>query len=666
MENNENLKSRIEALRKEIERHSKLYYENDSPVISDFQYDSLVRDLQKMEEEHPELKDASSPTVKIGGEPQERFDKVPHPQPMMSLDNALNEEELESFVKKLRASLSDENLELVCEPKIDGLAISLIYENGKFISASTRGNGYVGEDVTENVRTIVNLPLELSEEIPGRLEVRGEVCMDKKTFAALNTSRDENGLSLFANPRNAAAGSLRQLDPKITAQRKLKVFLYQVVSPEEYGIKTQDEMLSWLEKCGFPVQGEQLLCTTDEKLLGYIRAWSEKRFAHFIDTDGVVVKLNKLSLRSSLGETAKSPRWAIAFKFPPEEKITKVTDIEVTVGRTGVLTPTAVLEPVQLSGTIVQRASLHNQDEIERKDIRIGDYVKVRKAGEIIPEVLEVDFTKRSETSTPYFLPETCPVCGTKVIKIGGEVAIKCPNMSCPSQVRERISYFASRPAMNILGLGTKIIEQLITSGLVNDVSDLYYLDIYKLSSLDRMGIKSAENIISSVDKSKTRPLYALISALGIPNIGGKTATDLARAFKSLEALSETAVNEPEKIELIDGIGTVVADSINKYFSDPHNQDIIKRLEAAGVSMSDDSVEGKFSGKKFVLTGELTSMSRNIAAEKIRNLGGDIASSVSKKTDYVVVGDNPGSKYEKAKALNIRILSEQEFLDLLK
>lgn len=666
MENNENLRNRIEALRKEIERHSKLYYENDSPVISDFQYDSLVRKLQKMEEEHPDLKDANSPTVKIGGEPQERFDKVPHAQPMMSLDNALNEEELESFVKKLRASLSDENLELVCEPKIDGLAISLIYENGKFVSASTRGNGYIGEDVTENVRTIVNLPAVLSEEIPGRLEVRGEVCMDKKTFADLNTLRDENGLSLFANPRNAAAGSLRQLDPEITAQRKLKVFLYQVVAPEEYGIKTQHEMLSWLEKYGFPVQGEQLLCTTDEKLFGYIRAWSEKRFTHFIDTDGVVVKLNKLSLRASLGETAKSPRWAIAFKFPPEEKITKVTDIEVTVGRTGVLTPTAVLEPVQLSGTIVQRASLHNQDEIERKDIRIGDYVKVRKAGEIIPEVLEVDLTRRSETSTPYFLPETCPVCGTKVIKIGGEVAIKCPNMSCPSQVRERISYFASRPAMNILGLGTKIIEQLITSGLVKDVADLYYLDVYKLSSLDRMGVKSAENIISSVGKSKTRPLYALISALGIPNIGGKTATDLARAFKSLEALSDTAVNEPEKIELIDGIGTVVADSINKYFSDPHNQDIIRRLEATGVSMSDDSEEGKFSGKKFVLTGELISMSRNIAAEKIRNLGGDIASSVSKKTDYVVVGDNPGSKYEKAKALNITILNEQEFLDLLK
>ncbi|MEG1501841.1 MAG: NAD-dependent DNA ligase LigA [Synergistaceae bacterium] len=669
MDVTENLKEKIKLLREEISYHSKLYYDNDSPEITDFQYDLLVRELQNLEKENPEFQDNNSPTNRIGGGVREQFSKVSHLIPMMSLENALNRDELSSFYKKLSVVTLDVNIPVVCEPKIDGLAISLLYENGRFASASTRGNGYIGEDVTRNVTKIKGLPLQLKEIIPGNFEVRGEVCMDKKSFEALNLQREEEGLSLFANPRNAAAGSLRQLDPKITEERNLKIYLYQIVNPQKIGIQTQADMLSYIDKLGLPMQGEQRLCSTEKELLSYIDFWSSKRFEHPIDTDGVVVKVNDISIRAFLGETNKAPKWAIAFKFPPEEKITKVLDIDVTVGRTGVLTPTAILEPVQLSGTTVQRASLHNNDEILRKDIRIGDYVRVRKAGEIIPEVLAVDILKRGLDSIPYKFPAKCPVCGTDVIRIATEVAVKCPNMSCPAQIKERIAYFSSRQAMDIRGLGGKISEQLINAGLIQNISDLYYLDEDSLKKLERFGEKSIANLLQSIENSKKRNLHFLINALGIPNIGEKTADDLTKRFKSLKELSYISVNSPEVLELMDGIGPIIADSLKKYFSEKHNIEIIKRLEDAGVTTTVDknsinSNELKLKDMKFVLTGEL-SMSRNTATEKIRMFGGDVISSVSKKIDYVVVGNNPGSKYDKAISLNLKIINEEEFLNLI-
>lgn len=668
MENREQLQKKVRELRRTIEYHSRLYYEKDTPEISDREYDLLIRELERLEKLFPEIEDASSPTHKIGGAPQSKFEKVKHSSPMMSLSNALNKQELASFKEKLTVILKKNNIDLLCEPKIDGLAISLIYKNGVFVSASTRGNGYVGENVTENVRKLKNIPLKLKEKVDGVLEVRGEVCMDKQTFVTLNATREEQGKSLFANPRNAAAGSIRQLDPTITEKRNLKVFLYQLVDPAKYGVKTQSEMLSWLESKGFPVQGEQKLISTWESLESYIDRWSEQRFEHPIDTDGVVVKVNEIALRSTLGETTKSPRWAIAFKFPPEEKVTEILDIEVTVGRTGVLTPTAIFKPVHLSGTTVQRANLHNQDEITRKNIRIGDTVKVRKAGEIIPEVVSVDISKRPNCTVPYSMPLNCPVCGTRVIQLAGEAAIKCPNMSCPSQIRERIAYFASRPAMNIVGLGNKIIEQLIEAEMLRDISDIYYLTMEKLLSLERIGDKTASNLLRSIEKSKQRPLYALISALGIPNIGAKTATDLAREFKSLQNLADVAVNRPTLLTDVSGIGDVVIESLNKYFTNENNSLIIKKLKDAGVAMTDnlDSDSDKIlKGVSFVLTGELANMSRVVASEKIRELGGNLKSSISKKVDYVLAGANPGSKYEKAVKLGIKILSEDDFMKML-
>lgn len=671
MRSPETLKKRVEELRMEIDRHAKLYYEQDNPEISDFQYDELIRELQKIEAEHPELVSPDSPTHRIGGAPREGFAKVPHEVPMMSLENALNTEELASFYEKLCQSIGSPSVQVVCEPKIDGLAVSLVYGDGLFIGGSTRGDGHIGEDVTANLRTIRTMPLRLAYAAGGRLEVRGEVCIDKEGFAALNAAREEAGAPPFANPRNAAAGSLRQLDPKVTALRNLKIYLYQVIDPQRHGISSQQGMLDRLREWGLPVQGAERVCRSLEEIYSYVGMWSEKRFEHPIDTDGVVVKLDDISLRDRLGATAKAPRWAIAFKFPPEEKLTLVRDIEVTVGRTGILTPTAVLDPVHLSGTIVQRASLHNQDEIDRKDIRIGDIVKVHKAGEIIPEIVSVEKDRRQPGSKPYVIPDACPVCGSKVVRLHGEVAVRCPNISCPAQVKERIVHFASRSAMDIRGLGDKIIAQLVESGYVSDPADLYCLDVPTLAMLDRMGEKSAKNIIGSIEKSKDRPLGALINALGIRNVGERTAQDLAERFRSLDALAASAAEREKELEMIEGIGPVIAESLNVFFSEPHNAAMLERLRAAGVrfeiegpAVSKDDLP--WNGLKFVLTGELSSMSRHEASEKIKALGGQTAESVSSKTNFVIAGASPGSKYLKAQALGIPILDEEKFIDMLK
>ncbi len=665
----EDLIRKAEHLRRELAKHAALYYEQDSPEISDFEYDSLMRELIELEKEHPELLTADSPTHRIGGAVREGFTKVSHEIPMMSLDNALNREELRSFYSKLSSSLSENSAVVLCEPKIDGLAVSLIYEDGIFVSGATRGDGKVGEDVTANLRTIKTMPLRLKENIKGTLEVRGEICMDKKSFASLNEAREEAGEALFANPRNAAAGSIRQLDSGVTASRKLNIYLYQIMEPEKYGITTQHDALNKLREWGLPVQGAEKLCVSEKEIESYLDVWTEERFRHMIDTDGVVVKLDDIALRELLGYTSKAPKWAIAYKFPPEEKLTLIKDIEITVGRTGTLTPTAVLEPVHLSGTTVQRASLHNQDEIDRKDIRIGDMVWVRKAGEIIPEVVKTEISMRKADSVPYVIPDTCPVCGSKAERLHGEAAVKCPNKSCPAQIKEGIAHFASRAAMDIRGLGDKIVAQLVESGRVTNVADLYCLDEAVLVPMERMGEKSAQNIIESIRKSKERPLSALINALGIRNVGEKTAEDLAGRFRTMDKLRSTSVDNIAELELTDGIGPIVAESLHSFFSEPHNAEVIERLKDAGVNFTAKENlqinELPLAGLKFVLTGELSSMTRQEAAEKIKNLGGQTSESVSKKTDYVVAGDKPGGKYVKAQSLGVSILDEESFIKML-
>lgn len=663
----ENLRERADRLREELTRHAMLYYVEDAPEISDFQYDALMRELQDIEKANPELVTADSPTHRIGGAPREGFVKVTHEVPMMSLDNALNRAELASFYARLQEALAADAVEVLCEPKIDGLAVSLIYEEGLFVRGATRGDGRTGEDVTANLRTIKTLPLRLKEQLPGRFEVRGEVCIDKKSFAALNAAREERGEPLFANPRNAAAGSLRTLDPRETARRGLKIYLYQIVEPERFGVATQSEMLDRIASLGLPMQGAQRLCRKMADIDAYLDEWETKRFEHPIDTDGVVVKLNETALRPLLGVTAKAPKWAIAYKFPPEEKLTQLRSIEVTVGRTGVLTPTAVFDPVHLAGTMVKRAGLHNQDEIDRMDVRVGDFVWVHKAGEIIPEISGVELSKRPEGAVPFRIPSECPVCGSAAVRLPGEAAVKCTNSACPAQLKERIIYFASRSAMDISGLGEKIIDQLVEKNMIHDYADIYSLTAEELAGLDRMAERSARNLTEAIEKSKQRPLGAVINALGISNIGEKTANDLAERYRSLRELERVSRDDEEKLELADGIGPVLAQSLHAWFSEPHNQGLLARLEAAGVNFSaggpgPDKASLPWYGLRFVLTGELASMTRSEASKKIRLMGGDTADSVSRKTDFVVAGSAPGSKYAKAQKLGIAILTEEEFI----
>ena len=670
MDGYESLKERAKELREELARHAKLYYVDDTPEISDFQYDALMRELQDIEKNHPELVTADSPTRRVGGAPREGFVKVVHAMPMMSLENALNRAELASFYARLQETLHDDAAEVLCEPKIDGLAVSLVYEDGLFASGSTRGDGQVGEDVTPNLRTIKTLPLRLAQELPGRFEVRGEVCIDKKGFAALNAAREEKGEPPFANPRNAAAGSLRTLDPRETARRSLKIYLYQIIGAESFGVSTQKEMLEKIAALGLPMQGAERLCTNISEINSYLDEWETKRFEHPIDTDGVVVKLNRLALREALGVTAKAPKWAIAFKFPPEEKLTQLRDIEVTVGRTGALTPTAVFDPVHLAGTVVRRAGLHNQDEIDRMDVRIGDFIWVHKAGEIIPEVGRVELSKRPQDARPFRLPAECPVCGSAAVRLPGEAAVKCTNSACPAQLKERIIYFASRQAMDISGLGERIIDQLVEKRLIRDYADIYALKEEAIAGLDRLAEKSARNLISAIEKSKSRPLGAVINALGISNVGEKTANDLAERYRSLRALEKISRESERELELADGVGPVLAQSLHAWFSEPHNEGLLARLEAAGVNFVSNEPKAErgsmpWSGLKFVLTGELSSMTRAQAGERIRALGGETLESVSKKTSFVVVGEAPGGKYAKARKLGVPTLNEEEFLKKL-
>jgi DNA ligase (NAD+) len=666
----EEASARAEALKKEIARHDELYYVLDSPEIEDHEYDALLRELAAVEASFPELLTPDSPNMRVRGAPRGEFTKVTHASPMQSLDNALDPGELDAFFDRARRFLGENSDECwVCEPKMDGLAVSLVYSDGVFELGATRGDGQTGEDVTQNIRTIRSLPLCLKRNRSGRVEVRGEVCMAREDFAELNRMREESGLPVFANPRNAAAGSLRQLDHSVTASRKLRVYLYHVNDAVSLGIATQHGVLRWLEDEGLPTQGHDRLCRSREEIAEYLGEWDTKRFTNSINTDGVVVKLNDIALREKLGSTSHAPRWAIAFKYPPEEKRARILDIEISVGRTGALTPTAVMEPVQLSGTTVQRASLHNQDEIDRKDVRIGDTVWVHKAGEIIPEVLRVDLQSRPDASKPFKIPMICPECGTEAVRLPSEAAVRCPNKSCPAQLHEGILHFVSRDCMDINGVGDKLARQLIDTGLVKSPADLYSLSPEDLRGLDRMAEKSALKVTSAVSGSKERPFHAVLNALGIRNAGKKTARDIASYFRSMDALIHA---EEDELANLDGIGPIVAASITAHFADEHNMDTINRLRAAGVNMGADSAgdercaSSPLTGKKMVFTGELPSMTRQEAEEIARDLGAKVAGSVSGKTDIVVAGDNPGSKYNKAINLGITIWTADEFLEHIK
>jgi DNA ligase (NAD+) len=660
-----------ERLRREIERHNHLYYVLDAPEIEDDEYDRLLRRLVALENEHPELKTPDSPTARVGGESLKSFRKVRHVVPMMSLDNAAGVDELEAFFDRVAGLLGFEP-QYVCEMKIDGLAVSLVYEDGVFVRGATRGDGTTGEDVTENVRTIRSIPLRLRNPVPGRLEVRGEVILSKKAFEELNRVREEAEEPLFANPRNAAAGSLRQLDSRITAERGLSAFLYHMVRTGNDSLPAltlQSDILAWLADAGLPTQRMNRRCATRRDVRAFVEEWRTGRFELPYVTDGVVVKIDDTSLWPKLGETSKSPRWAVAFKYPPEEKMTRILDIVVSVGRTGVLTPVANLDPVEIAGSVVRRASLHNIDEIERKDVRIGDLARVRKAGEIIPEILGVDAGARTGAERRFAMPERCPECGSEVIRLDGEVAIRCPNsLSCPAQLREGILLFAGRNGMDIRGLGERLVEQLVSREIVRSVADLYDLTMESLLGLDRMAEKSASNVLAAIDASKKRPFANVLASLGIRHVGRKAAAVLANRFRSVDALGNAT---PDDLANVDGIGPVIAESVIAFLRDENARGVLSRLAAAGVTMTSgesrsfapDGGEGGVSlaGKRFVFTGELVSMTREEAEALVASLGGSATSAVSAKTSFVVAGASPGSKLKKAGELGVPVIDEEAF-----
>lgn len=664
---NTTIQQRIEQLKEQLNRWSHEYYVEDKPTATDAEYDKAYHELLALEKEHPEFVTADSPTQRVGGEVLEQFQKVTHTNPMFSLSNAFSKEDLEEFDARLR-KLTNRAIEYVCELKIDGLSIALTYQNGQLQLGATRGDGTTGEDVTGNVRTIKSVPLSLKE--PWNIEVRGECYMPKKSFVALNESREEEGLEVFANPRNAAAGSLRQLDPKIAAKRNLSVFLYSSPSVEELNVSTQEELLEKMAEIGFVTNPERLKCQTIDEVWNYIETIGAKRQDLPYEIDGMVIKVNDFAVQEEIGYTVKAPRWAIAYKFPAEEAQTVVRDVEWTVGRTGVVTPTAVMDPVQLAGTTVRRASLHNIDLMKERDIRLEDTVVIHKAGDIIPEVTRVILEKRPATSQPYEFPTTCPVCHEKLEHLEDEVAIRCLNPKCPAQLTEGMSHFVSRNAMNMSGIGPSIIKQLFEEGLVLDVADLYKLTLDQLLALDKIQQKSAENILEAIEQSKANSLERLLTGLGIRHVGTKAAKELAQHFGEMKSLQEASI---EQLLEIDGLGDIIAYSVKTYFEQPSVQELIQELQDCGVNMSylgktkaDSEASGHIlSGKTVVLTGTLEQLTRQDAKEKLESLGAKVTGSVSKKTDVVIAGHSAGSKLDKANALGIEVWSEQQFLDSL-
>ena len=662
---------RIQELREQINYHNYLYYVLDSPEISDEAYDALFRELKELEEKYPEFITPDSPTQRVGFKPLDKFETVTHAVPMLSLENAMKESELVEFKNRICKLLGVDDVEYVAEPKIDGLAVELVYENGSFVRGSTRGDGYTGEDVTLNLKTIRSIPLTLfgppkAPPVPSRIDVRGEVYMDIKDFEILNKEREKNGEPPFANPRNAAAGSLRQLDPNITATRPLKIFCYGVGLVEGHTFKTQWEVLQTLKKWGLRVNHRIKRCNNIGEVIEFCRNFQEIRDTLPYETDGVVIKVDDLEKQRILGEKTRAPRWAIAYKFPSEEAMTRLLDIEVQVGRTGALTPVAILEPVNVGGVTVRRATLHNQDEIERKDIRIGDMVIVKRAGDVIPEVVRVVKEKRKGTEKPFKMVERCPVCGSKVYKLPDESIFRCLNVRCPAQIKGSIVHFASKGAMDIDGLGEKIVSLFVDKGFLRDITDIYRLKdkAEELEKLEGFGKKSVSNLLNAIENSKNPTLPRFLYALGIRHVGEHMAHILAENFGSLEKIKSASL---EELTAIPGIGEKVAHSIYHYFRNPENLKLIDDLFKLGVRVVEEPKEEErpLEGKTFVFTGALESMTRSESSERVKELGGKVSNSVSKNTDFVVVGENPGSKYEKARKLGVRILSEEEFVRLL-
>jgi len=663
------VKERIKELRGLINYHNHRYYVLDSPEISDAEYDELMKELRQLESEHPEFVTPDSPTQRIGAPPVEAFGVVEHPQPLLSLANAFSYEELAAWHKRVSNLLGGRQFDLVCEPKIDGLAVALTYVNGLLVTGATRGDGYRGEDITQNLKTVKSIPLSVSREAPPRFEVRGEVYLPKAGFKKLNEERTEEGLPLFANPRNAAAGSVRQLDSSITARRPLDIFIYGLGWAE--GKATPDthwEIMQYLKSLGFKINPDIDLCRSLDEVEKYYQRLEETRESFPYEADGIVVKVNSISLQQELGTVAHEPRWAIAYKFPAIQGTTKLIDIGINVGRTGSLNPYAVLEPVQVGGVVISSAALHNEEDIHRKDIRIGDWVVVQRAGEVIPEIVEPIVSRRTGKEKIFHMPGRCPVCGSEVIKPEGEAMHRCTNAACPSQALERIKHFVGRGAMDIDGVGDKLCQALFEAGLVKDAADLYYLTKEQLLGLERMADKSASNVLKSIEKSKDRPLARVIFALGITHVGDQYAELLAQSFDSIDALAKAS---EEDLSTIPSIGPKIAESIVAFFRQKGNRQIIEKLKKAGVKLEKERVreakpeELPLAGLEFILTGKLESFSRSEAEAKIKALGGKVGSDVTRKTSYVVVGTDPGSKLAKAKKLKVKTLSEAEFLKLL-
>ena len=653
-------KQRIEELTKLLNDAGYRYYVLDDPTMPDFEYDRLLRELEDLEKANPELALPDSPTKRVGGQAVNTFGEVTHAVPLMSLQDVFSLEELDDFLVRTKEAVPGAQFSV--EPKIDGLSVALEYVDGQFVRGATRGDGNVGEDVTENLRTIRSIPMAL-EGAPARLIVRGEVFMPKKTFHALNEALEENGERTFANPRNAAAGSLRQKDPKVTAKRKLDILVFNVQLAEGKTFVSHVETLEYLKSLHFKVIPYKLLSDV-EKISKEVIRINEEREKLSCDIDGAVIKLDDLAARERLGNTAKFPRWAVAYKYPPEEKETLVEDIVIQVGRTGVLTPKAVVAPVRLAGTTVTNATLHNQDFISRLDIRIGDTVRIRKAGEIIPEILEVNLSKRPEGAQPYFLPKKCPVCGAAVERDEDGAFLRCTGAECPAQLSRNIAHFVSRDAMDIEGLGSAIVDSLIEKGAIRSPADIYYLTMDELSGLWKSGTKAAQKLLDAIAASKSQDVSRLIFALGIRQVGAKTGKSLAAAFGSLDKLMEASL---EELTQVPDIGEVTAESICEWFAQPQSRHMVRRLKEAGVNFESKRVvtDTRFAGKTIVLTGALSRFTREEATEKIELFGGKASGSVSKKTSFVVAGENAGSKERKARELGIPVLTEDEFLEML-
>lgn len=665
----EEVRIQIEELRSRINYHNYRYYVLDDPDISDAQYDKLMRNLEELEKKHPSLFTPDSPTRRVGGALLSKtFAPISHTIPMLSLGNAFDGNEVKEWLARIKKGLgATEGVELIAEPKLDGCAVELVYEEGLFRRGSTRGDGKVGEDVTWNLKTLNDIPSRLKgRDIPDYLEVRGEVYMEVKKFEELNVRQAERGGKLFANPRNAAAGSLRQLDPRVTASRPLNIFLYDVGEVRGAEFAGQMQMLAALKALGLRTMERTHLCTNPEEIFQCYHRLAEEREKLPFEVDGIVVKVNRFDFRKRLGARTREPRWAIAYKFPSREETTRVLEINVQVGRTGVLTPIAKLEPVRVGGVTVSHATLHNEDQMAGKDIRIGDYVIVRRAGDVIPEVVKSLSSRRTGQERKFRMPAICPICKGEIVRWEGESARRCLNISCPAQVERWIKHFASRGAMDIEGLGPKLIEQLLKGEILKDVGDLYFLKKEQLTGLERMADKSAQNLIEAIEASKDKPLFRVIYALGIRHVGEHVAEVLAKEFGTIEALGEAGL---EKLESIHEIGPIVARTVYEFFCDDRNRKLLEKLRQGGVRFLPGEKKitpGKLSGRTFVFTGALSSMSRDEARAQVKEWGGKASSSVSENTDYVIAGSNPGSKLRKAEKLGVKVISEEEFLKFIK